>query len=158
MASQSSDLLDKATIAAIKAARPKPEDETGGERKRDIKKPDEEAKKKKKEPMVNKSTVNNLLAVLQNTRDVKSLMAYILRQTGKKEIDVETAKELLSTLKDQRQDLNRAMNYLGYFKWIYEAITDLGIEYSAIEKVKSFDELIDKFLSSAVENVGRQRK
>ncbi len=109
-------LLDKATVAAIKATKP--------------------------DDKVDKTTVNNLLTFLQSTRNVKELEAYILRQIGRHEINPETGKELLSTL--STLNLDQALLYLGYLKWLYEAITGINVDRREIENVKRFDELVRK--------------
>ena len=114
-------LLDKATIAAIKATKP-----SG----------------RKNEPVVDKTTMNNLLTFLQSTRNVKELEAYILRQIGRGEIDPDTGRELLSTL--STLNLDQALLYLGYLKWLYEAITGVNVDRREIENVKKFDELVKK--------------
>jgi hypothetical protein len=122
--SQQGQLLDWATEAAISASRP---DRDGN-------------------PIVDKATVNNLLAFLQSRRSVKELMAYIIRQGSRGEIDEQTAKLLLKYVKGL--ELKDALTFLGYFKWIYEGLTgDLRVDSGKLRNVKTFKGLVDVLAS-----------
>ncbi len=93
-------------------------------------------------PVVDSSTINNLLTFIQSRRDVNELLAFIMRQTGRGEIDPDTGKLLLRYLKGL--SLDKAIQLLGYVKWIYETLTsrDIRIDRSKLNNVKSFSELV----------------
>ncbi|QGA53989.1 hypothetical protein GFS03_05065 [Sulfolobus sp. E5-1-F] len=116
----SQDLLDIATRIAISSIKPKP---------------------KKNEPFVDSSTINSLLSFLQSRRNINELLLYIMRQAGREEIDEETVKLLLSSLKDRK--LEDAVSLLGYVKWVYETLTGLGVNYNEVKNVKTFKELVN---------------
>lgn len=117
------NLLDIATQIAISAS--KPDSETG-------------------KPVVNSTTINNLLTFLQSKRDVNMLLVYIMRQTGRGEIDENTGKLLLSNLKDKT--VENALQLLGYVKWIFETINSkyFQVDYNQIKNVKKFRDLVNK--------------
>ncbi|QPG48920.1 hypothetical protein HFC64_02235 [Saccharolobus solfataricus] len=118
----SQDLLDIATRIAISAIKPKP-------------------KSNKPEPYVDSSTINSLLSFLQSRRNVNELLLYIMRQAGRDEIDEETGKLLLASLKDR--ELKDAVNLLGYVKWVYDTLTGLKVNYNNVKGVKTFKELVN---------------
>ncbi|AHC52236.1 hypothetical protein SUSAZ_10295 [Sulfolobus acidocaldarius SUSAZ] len=93
-------------------------------------------------PVVDPTTINNLLTFIQSRKDVNELLAFIMRQTGRKEIDPDTCKLLLRYLKGL--SLDKATQLLGYVKWIHETLTsgDIGINRSKLNDVKSFSELV----------------
>lgn len=118
----SPNLLDVATQIAISAIKP-----TRGNKK-----------------AVDASTINGLLTFLQSKRNVSELLLYIMRQTGRGEIDEETGKLLLRNLKDK--NVEDALTLLGYVKWIYETLDGLEVDYNSVKNVKNFAELAE-FLS-----------
>ncbi|AWR98157.1 hypothetical protein DFR86_00145 [Acidianus sulfidivorans JP7] len=125
---QNTQLLDIATKIAISAIKQNP-------------------RSKKPEPVVNASTINSLLSFLQSRRNMDELLLYIMRQAGRGEIDEETGKLLLGSLKDR--NMNEALNLLGYVKWIYDTLTGLeDITYDKVKHIKTFKELVS-FLSKA---------
>ncbi|BFH74746.1 hypothetical protein SJAV_26900 [Sulfurisphaera javensis] len=115
-------LLDDATELAISASRP-----SGRGNK----------------PEVDKSTVENLLSYLQLRKNINELLAYIIRQMGRGEIDKETGSLLLSKLRGK--DYETAVTFLGYFKWIYEALTsrELQDKRAQLNNVKEFKKLVE---------------
>ncbi len=117
----SQNLLDTATRIAISAIKPKPN-------------------RQRYEPVVNTSTINSLLSFLQSRRDMNELLLYIMRQAGREEIDEDTGKLLLASLKDK--EMKEAVNLLGYVKWVYDALTGLGVNYNNVRNVKTFKELV----------------
>ena len=119
----SPDLLDTATQIAISAVKPNPDDKTG------------------RKPSVDQTTINNLLTFLQSRRNVNELLVYIMRQMGRGEIDEQTGKLLLSSLKDKK--VEEALTLLGYVKWIYETLTGLEKDYNSVRGVKKFKDLVD---------------
>jgi len=123
----SPSLLDIATTIAISAIKPKG--------------------REGKERAVDSTTINNLLTFLQSRRNVNELLAYIMRQMGREEIDEETGKLLLRSLKDKSVD--EALTLLGYVKWIYETLDGLDKDYNSVRNVKNFKQLVE-ILSSEV--------
>ncbi len=95
------------------------------------------------EPAVDASTINNLLTFIQSRRDVNELLAFIMRQTGRGEIDLGTGKLLLQYLNGLSVD--KAIQLLGYVKWIYETLTskDFRIDRSKLNNVGSFSKLVE---------------
>ncbi|AOL15397.1 hypothetical protein BFU36_00085 [Sulfolobus sp. A20] len=120
--SSNEKLLDVATIIAISASRPAGRDAG---------------------PSVDSSTINNLLTFIQSRRDVNELLAFIMRQTGRGEIDQNTGKLLLQHLRGLSPD--KAIQLLGYVKWIYETLTsrDIKMDRSKLNSVKTFSELVE---------------
>jgi len=119
----SPDLLDTATKIAISAVKPNPRDREG------------------RKPSVDQSTINNLLTFLQSRRNVNELLVYIMRQMGREEIDEQTGKLLLSSLKDKK--VEEALTLLGYVKWIYETLTGLEKDYNSVKTVENFKKLVE---------------
>ncbi|WP_338602845.1 hypothetical protein V6M85_03060 [Sulfolobus tengchongensis] len=95
------------------------------------------------EPMVDSTTINNLLSFLQSKRNVNELLVYIMRQMGRGEIDKQTGKLLLSNLKDKSTE--EGLELLGYVKWIYETLTskELKVNVNNLSNVKSFKDLVE---------------
>jgi hypothetical protein len=120
------DLLDIATRIAISALTPV-------------------QKGREQEPAVDSNTINNLLAYMQSRKSIKELLAYILRQTGRGEIDRNTSKLLLSALKDL-EDINKALELLGYVKWIYETLNGLKIDITQLKGVDNFQKLVNELV------------
>ncbi|QIW22825.1 hypothetical protein EWF20_00705 [Sulfolobus sp. S-194] len=130
--STSQDLLDIATRIAISASQPRPR-----------------GRQSTQEPVVDSTTINNLLAYMQSRKSIKELLAYILRQTGREEIDRNTSKLLLSTLKNFKEsddDINKALELLGYVKWIYETISGLNIDASRLKNISTFQQLVEELV------------
>lgn len=124
------DLLDIATRIAISALTPV-------------------QKGREQEPAVDSNTINNLLAYMQSRKSIKELLAYILRQTGRGEIDRNTSKLLLSALKDLKEneeDINKALELLGYVKWIYETLNGLKIDITQLKGVDNFQKLVNELV------------
>ncbi len=71
---------------------------------------------------------------------MNELLLYIMRQAGREEIDEDTGKLLLASLKDK--EMKEAVNLLGYVKWVYDALTGLGVNYNNVRNVKTFKELV----------------
>jgi len=117
----SPSLLDIATMIAISAIKPKG--------------------REGKERAVDSTTINNLLTFLQSRRNVNELLAYIMRQMGREEIDEETGKLLLRSLKDKSVD--EALTLLGYVKWIYETLDGLDKDYNSVRNVRNFKDLVE---------------
>ncbi|QKR00775.1 hypothetical protein GWK48_10585 [Metallosphaera tengchongensis] len=115
------DLLNQATKIAISASAPRP----GG-----------------RGPQVNSSTINNLIAFLQSRRDVNVLLLLIMRQMGRGEIDNNTGKLLLESLKNL--DVDRALTLLGYVKWAFETLTarNITVNRNLLGKDPSFMDLV----------------
>lgn len=120
------DLLDIATRIAISALTPV-------------------QKGREQEPAVDSNTINNFLAYMQSRKSIKELLAYILRQTGRGEIDRNTSKLLLSALKDL-EDINKALELLGYVKWIYETLNGLKIDITQLKGVDNFQKLVNELV------------
>ena len=121
-------LLDTATKIAISALTPK---------------------NQKGDPSVDLSTINNLITFMQSRKSVPELLAYIMRQTGRGEIDRNTGKLLLSALKDLKnteEDINKALQLLGYVKWIYETLDGLNINVNSLKDVNNFQKLVDEIV------------
>lgn len=70
---------------------------------------------------VDKSQVNKLLEVLESTGRIDYVMIFIARQCGRGEIKRNTSRELVGMLSDLGNDINKAREALGLFKWLYEA-------------------------------------
>lgn len=124
------DLLDIATRIAISAR-------TLVQKGRDL------------EPAVDATTINNLLTYMQSKKNIKELLAYILRQTGRGEIDKNTSKLLLSALKDLKEteeDISKALELLGYVKWIYETLDGLKIDVAQLKGVDTFEKLVNELV------------
>ncbi|ACP34777.1 conserved hypothetical protein [Sulfolobus islandicus L.S.2.15] len=124
------DLLDIATRIAISALTPV-------------------QKGREQEPAVDSNTINNLLAYMQSRKSIKELLAYILRQTSRGEIDRNTSKLLLSALKDLKEneeDINKALELLGYVKWIYETLNGLKIDITQLKGVDNFQKLVNELV------------
>lgn len=124
------DLLDIATKIAISAYTPSPA-----------------SRDKEPKPSVNKNTIENLLTYMQSKKSIPDLLAYILRQTGRREIDRNTAKLLLNALKDLKnteEDIKKALELLGLVKWIYETLAGLKININQIKNVNTFQELVNE--------------
>ncbi|BAK54121.1 hypothetical protein STK_00070 [Sulfurisphaera tokodaii str. 7] len=124
------DLLDIATRIAMSALTPV-------------------QKGKEQKPAVDASTINNLLTYIQSRKSIKELLAYILRQTGRGEIDRNTSKLLLSALKDLKEneeDINKALELLGYVKWIYETLDGLEIDVTQLKGVDNFQKLVNELV------------
>ncbi|WP_390529186.1 hypothetical protein [Sulfurisphaera ohwakuensis] len=124
------DLLDIATRIAISALTPV-------------------QKGKEEKAAVDVSTINNLLTYMQSRKSIKELLAYILRQTGRGEIDRNTSKLLLSALKDLKEneeDINKALELLGYVKWIYETLDGLEIDVTQLKGVDNFQKLVNELV------------
>jgi hypothetical protein len=124
------DLLDIATRIAISALTPV-------------------QKGREQEPAVDSNTINNFLAYMQSRKSIKELLAYILRQTGRGEIDRNTSKLLLSALKDLKEneeDINKALELLGYVKWIYETLNGLKIDITQLKGVDNFQKLVNELV------------
>jgi hypothetical protein len=127
--SSNEQLLDIATKIAISASKPKPNKDPSFKRYID--------------PSVKRSAIENLLTFIQSRRDVNDLLAFIMRQTGRGEIDQNTNKLLLQNLKGLSVD--KAIQLLGYVKWIHETLTAEGIrlDRSKLNNVNSFSELVE---------------
>lgn len=98
------------------------------------------------DPVVDASTINNLLTILQNRKNVDEVIAYIIRQMGREEIDPDTGKLLLKAL--QGKDLEKALSILGYVKWIYEGISGLNVDWNSISKAQTFKDIVTKLVGS----------
>ena len=125
MSQNTTALLDTATKIAISALTPN----------------------KKGEPSVDSSTINNLIAFMQSRKSVPELLAYIMRQTGRGEIDKNTGKLLLMALKDLKnteEDINKALQLLGYVKWIYETLDGLKVNVTSLKDVNNFQKLVEE--------------
>jgi len=120
------NLLDTATKIAISAIKPKKNEQ------------------KKDKKAVDFSTINGLLAFLQTGKNVNELLLYIMRQTGRGEIDKDTGMLLLQSLKDKQ--IEEALTLLGYVRWIYETLDGLKVKYESVENIKEFMRLVE-FLS-----------
>ncbi|BCU70134.1 hypothetical protein [Stygiolobus caldivivus] len=123
------DLLDIATKIAISALTP----QQGG--------------RGTPRPAVDISNINNLLTYMQSRKNIRDLLAYILRQMGRGEIDKNTGKLLLSALKDMGntpEDVNRALELIGYVKWIYETLAGLNINVTNLKGVDTFQKLVNE--------------
>jgi len=132
VAKTSTDLLDIATKIAISAYIPSPKSRGG-----------------KPEPSVEVTTINNLLTYMQSRKSIPDLLAYILRQTGRGEIDKNTSRLLLSALKDLKntdEDIKKALELLGYVKWIYETLDGLDIDVNQLKGVDSFQKLVNELV------------
>ena len=132
VAKTSTDLLDIATKIAISAYTPSPKSRRG-----------------KPEPSVESTTINNLLSYMQIKKSIPDLLAYILRQTGRGEIDKNTSRLLLSALKDLKntdEDIKKGLELLGYVKWIYETLDGLDIDVNQLKGVDSFQKLVNELV------------
>lgn len=134
----STSILDEATIIAISASRKIKEKQEG------LKKQGKE-KQKEEKLAVDVNTINNMLTFLQARNNVDELLAYIMRQMKRGEIDDKTGKLLLSKLKDK--DLKTALQLLGYVKWLHEALVKTDIDQAKLQNVRSFRELVNIFSS-----------
>ena len=146
------ELLNIATEIAISAIKPK-ENEIDNKLKKN-KQPwknqqkenrSENNEQEKNEKAVSTTTINDLLAFLQSKRNLNELLLYIMRQTGRGEIDKETGKLLLKNLKD-KNNIEDALTLLGYVKWIYETLDKLKVNYDSVKDIKEFLKLVE-FLS-----------
>jgi len=132
VAKTSTDLLDIATKIAISAYTPSPESRGG-----------------KPKPSVEITTINNLLSYMQIRKSIPDLLAYILRQTGRGEIDKNTSRLLLSALKDLKntdEDIKKGLELLGYVKWIYETLNGLRVDVNQLKGVDSFQKLVNELV------------
>jgi len=132
VAKTSTDLLDIATKIAISAYTPSPE-----------------SRGREPKPSVEVTTINNLLTYMQSRKSIPDLLAYILRQTGRGEIDKNTSRLLLSALKDLKntdEDIKKALELLGYVKWIYETLDGLNIDVNQLKGVDSFQKLVNELV------------
>lgn len=106
---------------------------------------------------VEKTQVNKIISIFDSVSDaVKGVvltMSFIMRQSGNREvIDRETARVLIEHLsdflnkyRDDKNELRRVVReYLGLFKWFYEAASGRGIS----KKCRSFEDFVRAFLSS----------
>ena len=128
MAQTTSTLLDTATKIAISALTP-------SGRGRDS--------------SVDITTINNLLTYMQSRKSIPELLAYIMRQMGRGEIDRNTGKLLLSALKDLKnseEGVNTALQLLGYVKWIYETLDGLDIDVTQLRGVDTFEKLVNELV------------
>ena len=72
---------------------------------------------------VDRSQVNKLLEVLESTRNVNYVIAFIARQKGRGQIGRNTSKELINVLNTIGNNVDLAREALGIFKWLFEACT-----------------------------------
>ncbi len=100
--------------------------------------------KAKKDGM--KSTqVNNLLEFSQSTDNVDEILLYIMRQSERNHFQ-ETAKVLVDYI-HKTKDINKTREFLGLFKWSFEAFDK--IQNTSFD---NFESMVKAFLSSSPSN------
>jgi len=106
---------------------------------------------------IEKTQVNKIISIFDSVSDaVKGVvltMSFIMRQSSDRElIDRETARVLIGHLSDfldkyreDKTELRRVVReYLGLFKWFYEAASGKRVS----RRCNSFKEFVEAFLSS----------
>jgi len=103
---------------------------------------------------VDKSTIENLIPIFQRESDPINgallLMAYIMRQTGRGQINgnvgrlmLDNLRNILDNFRNDPEKLRAAIQkYLLLVKWVYEAY-----ERAPRKTVENFDELLKLFIS-----------
>ncbi len=101
--------------------------------------------KGKEERIMSKRQVEMLLEVLENTKNVNYVILFIAKQRRKGEIGRNTAKVLVDMLRIIGDDVDKAREALGLFKWLYEA-TDERTKLPRCNKI-SFSDYIESVLT-----------
>ncbi len=86
------------------------------------------------------SQINSFIEYAQQSRNIKLVSLFIIRQSQRGHF-IETGKLMVKYI-IQLNDINKAIELLGYVKWISESIQDVRINFNT----KSFQELIEQII------------